>query len=302
MATLRKRYVLPLRRAWRRTVFRTLRAVARVLAPHPAATRAVGRFVAWLNYTLRPGERRRDLANLRVALPGRPDGDLRHIARESLVDASVGALHFLQMVDDAIPAARFLGPLTAHGREHLDRALAAGRGALGVGLHLGHFAAVPVWLARAGYPASIVIREARQVPPGYYIGALERLGIEAIRIEREQTAAPRVLDALRRGRLVMIYLDQGVKTDGGIEIDFLGKRVPMPAGPLVLARRAQAPIVPVFLHPALHEIVIHPALAAPAGTLREDDPTLQALYRLAEAEIRAHPAYWQWRYRRWGRD
>lgn len=302
MAAFRKRYVLPLRRAWRRGVFRTLRAVARVLAPHPRATRAVGRFFAWLNYTLRPGERRRDLTNLRVALPGQPDADLRHIARESLVDASVGALEFLQRVDDVIPTAQFLGQVTVHGREHLDTALAGGRGVLAVGLHLGHFGKVPLWLAQAGYPVALVIREARQVPPGYYIAALERLGIEAIRIEREQAAAPRVLDALRGGRVVMIYLDQGVKNDGGIEIDFLGKRVPMPAGPLVLARRARAPIVPVFLHPALHEIVVHPALAAPAGALREDDPTLHALYRLAEAEIRAHPAYWQWRYRRWGRD
>jgi KDO2-lipid IV(A) lauroyltransferase len=226
---------------------------------------------------------------------------LRHIARESLVDASVGALEFLQLVDDAIPPAQFLGQVAVHGREHLDAALAGGRGVLCVGLHLGHFGKVPLWLAQAGYPVSLVIREARQVPPGYYIAALERIGIEPIRIEREQAAAPRVLDALRRGRIVMIYLDQGVKNDGGIEIDFLGKRVPMPAGPLVLARRARAPIVPVFLHPALHEIVVHPALRAPASALREDDPTLRALYRLAETEIRAHPAYWQWRYRRWGR-
>lgn len=298
MAPLTKR----LRRAWRRSVFRCLRWLARVLAGRARATRAVGRFFGDINYALRPGERRRDLANLRVALPWRPVQELRSIARESLCDASVGALEFLQLVDGAIRAQQFLGPVTAYGREHLDGALAAGRGVLAVGLHLGHFAKVPLWLAQAGYPVTIVIREARQVPPGYYIAALERLGIEAIRIERDQAAAPRVLDALRRGRLVMIYLDQGVKNDGGIEIEFLGKRVPMPAGPLVLARRARAPIVPVFLHPQDHDVVIHPPLGAPTGSLREDDPTLQALYRLAEAEIRAHPAFWQWRYRRWGRD
>ncbi|MEA3219897.1 lysophospholipid acyltransferase family protein [Immundisolibacter sp.] len=302
MATLRKRVWLPLRRVWRRGVFRLLRAVARALAGHPRATRRVGRFVGGLNYALRPAQRRRDLANLRLALPGRPAAELPAIARESLCDASVGALEFLQMVDGRLELAQFLGPITAHGREHLDRALAGGRGVLGVGLHLGHFSKVPLWLAQAGYPVTIVIREARQVPPGYYIKALQRLGLEAIRIERDQAAAPRVLDALRRGRLVMIYLDQGVKNDGGIQIEFLGKRVPMPAGPLVLARRARAPIVPVFLHPELHEVVIHPPLPAPAGTLREDDPTLQTLYRLAEAEIRAHPAFWQWRYRRWGRS
>lgn len=302
MAGLRKRLWLPLRRAWRRGVFRLLRAVARALASRPLATRRVGRVVGGLNHALRPVARRRDLANLRLALPGRSRAQRAVIARESLCDASVSALEFLQMVDGAIDAAQFLGPITAHGRQHLDQALADGRGVLGVGLHLGHFAKVPVWLAHAGYPVTIVIREARQVPPGYYIAALERFGIEAIRIERDQAAAPRVLDALRRGRLAMIYLDQGVKNDGGIQIEFLGKRVPMPAGPLVLARRARAPIVPVFLHPELHEVVIHPPLAAPAGALCEDDPTLQALYRLAEAEIRAHPAYWQWRYRRWGRQ
>ena len=232
----------------------------------------VGRFVGGLNYALRPAQRRRDLANLRLALPGRPEAELPVIARESLCDASVGALEFLQMVDGTIDAAQFLGPVTAHGREHLDRALAGGRGVLGVGLHLGHFGKVPLWLAQAGYPVTIVIREARQVPPGYYIEALQRLGLEAIRIERDQAAAPRVLDALRRGRVVMIYLDQGVKNDGGIQIEFLGKRVPMPAGPLVLARRARAPIVPVFLHPELHEVVIHPPLPAPAGIAARGRP------------------------------
>ena len=302
MATFRKRYLLPLRRAWRRAVFRALRALGGLLAPYPRATLAVGRFFAWLNFSLRAGELRRDLANLRQALPGRSDAELRTIARESLTEVSVGALQFLQLVDEAIPTQQFMGQVAAHGRAHLDAALAGGRGVLAVGLHLGHFGKVPIWLAQSGYPVTIVIREARQVPPGYYIQALGRLAIEAIRIERDQAAAPRVLDALRRGRIVMIYLDQGVKHDGGIEIDFLGKRVAMPAGPLVLARRARAPIVPVFLHPALHEIVVHPALAAPAGALHEHDPTLQALYRLAESEIRAHAPYWQWRYRRWGRE
>ena len=208
------------------------------------------------------------------------------------------------MVEGTIPERQFLGELTVRGREHLDEALGAGHGVLGVGLHLGHFARLPLWLAKAGYPVSIVIREAHRVPPGYYLAALERVGLGPIRIERDQAAAPRVLQALRQGRIVMIYLDQGVKTDGdgGIDIDFLGKRVPMPAGPLVLARRARAPIVPMFLHPELGEVSIHPSLPAPAGTLREDDPTLRTLYQLAEAEIRAHPAYWQWRYRRWGRD
>lgn len=302
MATTARRLLLSLRRAWRRSLFRALRRLARALANHPQATRAVGRFFGRLNYALRPGDRRRDLANLRLALPGRQEAELSAIARESLRDASVGALEFLQLIDGAIGAGQFLGPVAAHGREHLDQALAGGRGVLGVGLHLGHFAKVPLWLAQAGYPVTIVIREARQVPPGFYIAALERLGIEAIRVDRDQAAAPRVLDALRRGRVVMIYLDQGVKNDGGIQIEFLGKRVPMPAGPLVLARRARAPIVPVFLHPGEHDVLIHPPLPAPATTLHEDDPTLQALYRLAEAEIRAHPAYWQWRYRRWGRD
>lgn len=302
MAGFRKRVLLPLRRAWRRAVFRTLRRLALAVAGRPRLTGAIGRAVGHLNWALRPLARRRDLANLRLALPDRPAAELVAIGRASLCDASVGALEFLQVVDGVISAEQFVGPVSAHGREHLDRALAAGRGVLAVSLHLGHFAKVPLWLARAGYPVTIVIREARQVPRGYYIDALQRLGIEAIRIEPDQPAAPRVLDALRRGRVVMIYLDQGVKDDGGVDIDFLGKRVPMPAGPLVLARRARAPLVPVFLHPRDQDVVIHPAMAPATGRLSATDPTVQALYRLAESEIRAYPDYWQWRYRRWARQ
>lgn len=303
MASTRTRRLLrPLRRAWRRAVFAGLRRLAAGLGRRPGATRRVGRALGRLNWALRPLARRRDLANLRRALPGRSPAELNAIGREALCEVTAGALEFLQLLEKTVSAEHFVGPITAHGREHLDQALAGGRGVLGVGLHLGHFAKVPIWLAQAGYPVSIVIREARRVPRGLYVAALAEIGIEAIRLEPDQPTAPRVLDALRRGRIVMIYLDQGVKDDGGIDIDFLGKRVPMPAGPFVLARRARAPIVPVFLHPQLQEVVVHPPLPAPAGALREDDPTLQALYRLAEAEIRAHPAYWQWRYRRWGRE
>ncbi|WP_372693730.1 lysophospholipid acyltransferase family protein [Immundisolibacter sp.] len=301
MAARHRRLLRPLRRAWRRAVFRALRRLALAVAGRPRLTRAIGRTVGRLNWALRPLARRRDLANLHLALADRPPAELAAIGRASLCDTSVGALEFLQVVDGAIAAGQFVGPVSAHGREHLDQALAAGRGVLAVSLHLGHFAKVPLWLAQARYLVTIVIREARQVPRGYYIDALQRLGIEAIRIEPDQPAAPRVLDALRRGRVVMIYLDQGVKDDGGVDIEFLGKSVPMPAGPFVLARRARAPLVPVFLHPRDQDVVIHPALAPAAGRPSATDPAVQALYRLAESEIRAYPEYWQWRYRRWAR-
>ncbi|MEW6167312.1 MAG: lysophospholipid acyltransferase family protein, partial [Pseudomonadota bacterium] len=278
-----------------------LRRLALALAGRPRLTQWLGRAVGRLNWALRPLARRRDLANLRLALPDRPAAERAAIGRDSLCQASVGALEFLQLVEGVLAAEQFAGTVTVHGREHLDQALAAGRGVLAVSLHLGHFAKVPLWLAQAGYPVAIVIREARRVPRGYYVDALRRLGIEAIRIEPDQPAAPRVLDALRRGRVVMIYIDQGVKDDGGLDIDFLGKSVPMPAGPFVLARRARAPLLPVFLRPREQDIVVHPALAPAAGRLRATDPTVQALYRLAESQIRAYPEYWQWRYRRWAR-
>ena len=157
MATVR-RLLRPARRLWRRSLFRLLHRLARTLATRGHATRAVGRFFGILNYAVRPAERRRDLANLRLALPERPQAELPAIARESLCDASVGALEFLQLVDGAIDAGQFLGPVAAHGREHLDQALAGGRGVLAVGLHLGHFAKVPLWLAHSGYPATVVTR------------------------------------------------------------------------------------------------------------------------------------------------
>ena len=55
-----------------------------------------------------------------------------------------------------------------------------------------------------------------------------------------------MLKALKQGRIVFLMLDQGVKkAKDGIVHRFLGKDMPMSAGPAQLARAARAPVLPL---------------------------------------------------------
>lgn len=295
---------LKLRRRWRRGVYRASRVVAAALARSgPRGLDVAAGVAREAMYWLRPDLTRRDLANLASALPERPAPERRRILRASLAATARTSLEFLQLVDGAVPMHSLIRNLQAEGLERLNGALAAGRGVVAVSTHLGNFTVVPLWLAAHGYPVSVVIREAKHVPRGLYAPALARFNCEAILADDTRHVARAVLTALRRGGVVLLYLDQGVKRSGAM-VEFLGRRVPMPEGPVVFARRSGAPVVPCLLDPDHARLRVLPALDFAAGAEAGESTAQQAqtLADIAAREIRAHPQHWQWRHRRWARQ
>lgn len=286
------------RRAWRRAVYALSRSTARRLVPANGLGLRVAVAVAReAMYWLRPALTRRDLANLALAVPALTRREHRRILRAALGNTARTSLEFLALVDGALTAPALGADLRAQGLEHLDQALAQGRGVIAVSTHLGHFAIPPLWLAARGYPVSIIMREAKHVPTGLYARAMERLGCQGIAADDVRVVARETLRALRAGRVVFLYLDQGVKR-AGAGVEFLGKHLPMPEGPAIFARRSGAPIVPVLLDPQARAVRIEPPLDLAA----HDDAAAQALADLAAREVRAHPRHWQWRHRRWARE
>jgi phosphatidylinositol dimannoside acyltransferase len=291
------------RRRYRRAVFILSRAGARALAGSGGRrTAAAAGLAREVLYWLRPRLTARDLRNLALALPETTPAQRRRILRASLGNSARASLEFLQLLEQVRSADSLVAAVRAEGLAHLDAALAAGRGVIGVSTHLGHFTIGPLWLAARGYPVSVIIREAKHVPAGFYAAALPRLGCEALLADDTRRVAHAVLEALRRGRVVFLYLDQGVKR-AGRQVEFLGKHVGMPEGPVVFARRSGAPVVPCFLDPEMQVLRLHEPLdlatAARAGEAA--DLQVKRLADLAAREIRAHPAHWQWRHRRWAR-
>lgn len=132
------------------------------------------------------------------------------------------------------------------GEEHLERALARGRGVIALSAHLGSFTLIGARLSAAGYPFSVVVKQ----PADRRFAALmdsyrERVGIRTIPAKPRREAVGQILRALRRNETVLLIADEFKA--GKIEISFLGRSAPAPRGPVTLALRTGAAIVPMFV-------------------------------------------------------
>jgi len=181
-------------------------------------------------------------------------------------------------------------------------ALEGGRGAILLATHAGNGALLAVQLAAAGLPVSVAYRESRMFDPGLFERGFAQYGVEAIRATDGLQSYGRMLQALRGKRVLYVMADQGTKkARDGTVFRFLGKDMPMPAGPAQLARHAKAPILPVATvgaRPVWRFRILPPVERAEGSTFKED---AAALFRLMEQHILLHPECWTWHHRRWRR-
>lgn len=126
------------------------------------------------------------------------------------------------------------------GRQALDEALAAGRGAILVTAHVGSWETGALYLRAAGCRLHVVAGvQLNRLLTGAVRRAKERHGIEVIGPEDSWR---KLLRALRAGGVVALLVDGNVYT-GGVEVVFFGAAARMPEGPARLARAAGAPVV-----------------------------------------------------------
>jgi KDO2-lipid IV(A) lauroyltransferase len=185
------------------------------------------------------------------------------------------------------------------GLEHLRAALAQGRGAILLAAHMGNAALLPLRLAASGWPVSVVYKESRMMSADFFLQGLERYGIQGIAANAGLRAYGEMLAALKQGRIVFLMLDQGVKqAKDGLPQRFLGKDMPMPAGPAQLARASKAPVLPVVTTAAtpVWRFAVQPPLSLGQASLEAD----AALLVIAtERMVLSHPQLWSWPQRRW---
>ncbi len=181
------------------------------------------------------------------------------------------------------------------GKEHTDRALAEGRGAICIMPHIGLWDLGGAWLG-AHYPLSVVAE--RLNPPelfDWFVNMRATNGMEVVALGDED-AGQRLLSRLRSGGFIGLLTDRDINHDG-IEVEFFGERTTMSAGPATLALRTGAPLLPtaVFDRPGQRALgVIHaPLLYQRAGRLRDDVAVLtQMIAKALEDLIAAAPHQW----------
>ncbi|HKP54881.1 MAG TPA: lysophospholipid acyltransferase family protein [Chloroflexia bacterium] len=130
------------------------------------------------------------------------------------------------------------------GREHLETALAAGKGAIILSGHIGNFSLVAQLIAVMGYKVAVV---AEDIEPPQMYNFINRLrghfGLRLIKMGSAQVRT--VYRHLRDGGGLALAADRDVG-DTGLPVQFFDAITDLPEGPVVLAMRLRVPIVPCF--------------------------------------------------------
>lgn len=191
------------------------------------------------------------------------------------------------------------------GKEHLDKALAKGRGVIAVTAHFGNFPLMMLCCARQGYKTASIIRPARDEKlEKYLFRRRSESGIKTVYAIPRRQCVVNALKSLGNQEVLFIPLDQNFGNGGGVFVDFFGQQAATATGPVVFARRTKAPIVPMFIireKDGTHTIKVEPEM------ILEDRPdeeeailvNIARLTKVIEQYIRRYPHEWGWMHRRW---
>jgi KDO2-lipid IV(A) lauroyltransferase len=262
--------------------------------------RHLGARLGKLQYALNGRTRRACLAGI-AALQGRTAADaaVTRILREAYRVNTIAVLEVLSMVDRQLDRERLRTRCRVDGLDHLTAAR-QGRGAILLATHSGNSLLLAAQLADAGWPVTVVYRHARMMSAQFFAAGLPRYGIDGILANEGFKAYARMVDALRKDRVLFAMVDQGVRqAETGVPLRFLGKDMPMPGGVVQLARSTRAPMLPVTAlaaDPVWHFAIEPPLRLPPGGSIEQDTA---AVMRQVESQVLAHPELWSWHQRRW---
>ena len=188
--------------------------------------------------------------------------------------------------------------VTIQGIENLEAALAKGKGIIALGAHIGNFVLVGARLGVNGHSFSTLFR----LPPDQRIKAilariLPDFHQRIIPSLPKRLAVRQILGLLKRNEIVFILGDNLKK--GKVQTLLFGQRVPSPRGPVSLALRSGAAVVPLYLirnyQGGLHLIIEPEIIMMRNGSLSQDiaENTQQIMHYL-ENLIRRYPDQWSW--------
>jgi KDO2-lipid IV(A) lauroyltransferase len=189
------------------------------------------------------------------------------------------------------------------GRRVFDAAVAAGRGVIAVTGHVGNWELLAAAIAHRGYPATVVARRVNDARFDALVREV-RTGAGLRILDRDD---PRFAQALRgeltEGRVVALLIDQDTR-GAGVWVPFFGRPARTPAGAAVLALRARAECVSVFIErrpEGGHLIRFAPVERGDGRTRRDIEDLTARMTAAIEAQIRRNPVEWVWWHRRWRR-
>lgn len=260
-----------------------------------------GRVFGLLGFRVFLRHRRVALESLDIAFPQKNLEERKYIARKCFEIIGEGGWEVLSFVNHP---KHIKERVSIVGKQNLENALKKGKGVIGVSAHLGNFPLMCLRLIEEGFVINTLARPMRDEKTGEFIHKLRTdTGIKTIFSYPRRAAIFGSLGALSNNEVIIIQMDQNFGT-GGVWVKFFGKLAATPVGPIVLALRSGAALVPMFIvrnAPGKHTIYIERQVPLEQKDDKDEAILVNAIKftKIIESWVRKYPQMWSWIHRRW---
>lgn len=202
---------------------------------------------------------------------------------------------------DQIAPEQLLQEVETSAFEKALRILDQKRGLLILTAHIGNFEMLGMLAAFKGAPLTVVVK---QLKPkwlnNYWVSTRGKFGVKMLPAKHSYRYCR---EALKQNGILGFILDQNMKRNRGIFVDFFGRPACTSPGLALLSAQTGAPVLPAFivrLPDGRHHVHALDPLPPPPNT---DKTTIrqatQEYTTIIENFIRQYPEQWIWLHRRW---
>lgn len=226
------------------------------------------------------------------------EAEIKSIAKQVFIHFTRAALEFFYVI--SLNREQIDNLVDFEGYEHIDKALAGGKGCIVITAHYGNWELFARKLVIHGYKMNVIARDS------------DDPGITGITTRIRESGGYRVFDkdqpiigafrSLKNNECLGILPDQNEST--GVFVDFFSRPTATATGPAVMSIKSGAAIVPGFATrqpDGRYKAIAYPRIDfTPSGDETKDIRDLTALINLAiERQIRENPSQWLWLHDRW---
>jgi KDO2-lipid IV(A) lauroyltransferase len=203
---------------------------------------AIGVIASTLAFPLLVRQRRALESNLHQVYPEMPGPELRKLAWRNWLNYCKAWIDFFKI--PRMDRTKLSSLLTKVGLEHLDAAMAAGRGVIVVAPHMGSWElAAASWAASYG-EIGIMVEQIEPRQLFEHVSAVRsKMRIHIIPLSR--TGARDIMRMLKERRMVVLAIDRDILNTGR-PFRFFGRPARFPTGAVEIALKTGAPLLPAF--------------------------------------------------------
>lgn len=267
------------------------------------ALHRISRLLARILYTFAKRQRKNAEEGLSIAFGTSLNlASKREITLACFEEVVKGALELFVL----LPRRELLkNTISIRGMENLERVLARGNGVICVSAHFGNFPLLMARIHLQGILAAVILRPMRDEKlDRLFLKRRQSFGVESIYSKPPKACVDNTLAFLKRNGTVFFEIDQNFGSGRGVFVDFFGKQAATATGPVVLALRSKAAIIPAFMirkEDNTQEVVIEPEFVIEKQDDYEETVrhNIARITKIIESYVRRYPAQWSWIHKRW---